>query len=477
MKAPLPQLLGLVLALALAACGGGGGGSHGPGPGPTPPGNGPGNGPGSVPPAAPAITRFDTVSTTLFVGDSVRVRAEFTGGQGRIEPEGLAVLPGSETQVGPLNRNSTLRLVVSQAGHPDAARELSLRVDFRNRYLGLGLELAVSQHAAVATGEGQVLVIGGSRGEGVLSSAIDRYDPRNHTVARIGQLSQGRAQATAVRLDSGQVLVAGGEISGSDWRLAELVDERSGAVSPAGRMSVTRSGHAAIALPGGKVLVSGGITSGEGAPLGLSRSAELWDPATREFRRLGAAMLEPRANHTMGLLPDGRVLIVGGYSNAAQPLFAEIFDPRTEQFSSLFVWLRPRAEHGAFVENDGRVLVVGGEQPQPGREDWVPTASVLRFDPATNAFSELPPLALARSGVRGALTPDGEVLLFGGFSSVGTKTAGAERYDPRRGGQAIAAMDHVRAQHSVTRLPSGRIAVIGGEAEGLAFADRVQVYE
>jgi hypothetical protein len=40
-------------------------------------------------------------------------------------------------------------------------------------------------------------------------------------------------------------------------------------------------------------------------------SAEIWDPATERF--IASAELDhPRRNHTATLLPDGRVLVVGG---------------------------------------------------------------------------------------------------------------------------------------------------------------------
>ncbi len=458
--------------LSLAACGGGDGPA-------TPPDTGSGTPPGQTPVVTPAptITRFETVGEPLFIGDTVRVRADYAGGQGRIAPDAVDVPSGREVALAPLDRSRTLRLTVSRAGQPDAVRELPLRAEFRNRYLAVDLSLAVSQHAAVSADDGSVVIIGGTRGESTMSSQIDRYDPRTNSIARIGQLSQGRANAVATALPGGLALVTGGAFSGTDWRLAELVDTRSGAVTPAGQMSVLRTGHAAIALPGGRVLVTGGVTAGEGFSLGLSPSAEIWDPATRSFRRLSSTMLEPRANHTMTLLPDGRVLIVGGYSNAEAPLFAEVFDPATEQFSSLRVWFSPRAEHAAFVQADGQVLIVGGEQPQPGQEEWVPTDSVLRFDPARNRFTVLAPLAAPRSWVRGALTPDGELLLFGGRQVDTHHSWTGERYSPERGGVAIANLDGERAQHTVTRLPSGRIAVIGGESRMGNFAGRVRIYE
>jgi hypothetical protein len=456
-RRPLILATTLGLVLALAACGGGGSaGGETAGP--------------------PTILRFEAVGD-VHVGDMARLRAEFSGGVGRIAPDGLEVASGTDVLVGPLDRTRPLRLVVSRPGAPDAVRDLTLTAKFRDRYVGAGVRLAISHHGAVATADGGVLLVGGSRGQGALAHQIDRYDPRSDTITPLGSLRHGRAHATCTRLPGGQVLVAGGESGSTEGRMAELIDERSGAVSEAGRMSVTRVAHAALALADGRVLVTGGISSGEGAPLGLSRSAELWDPATRSFRRLAANMLEARANHSMSLLADGRVLIVGGYSNGPQSLFAEIFDPRSERFTAVAGQQMPRAEHAAYTQADGRVLIVGGEQPRAGQEDWEPTATVLRFDPATQAFDELPPLTAPRTMVQGALLPDGDVLLFGGRHTQSHNSSSAERYNPARGGVAIARMDGERAHHTVTRLSSGRIVLIGGENREGEFATGLRIYE
>ena len=430
------------------------------------------------PTGSPQIYRFESATVTAYVGDRTTLRAEFAGGRGRVEPEVGEVTSGTAVTTPVLDRDREFRLVVERAGQPTASRTLRVNVRFRDRYQLGATPFAASQHAAVAAADGSVLLIGGSRGEGTISDAIERLDPATGQIRRIGTLPPGgRAMATATRMANGQILLAGGVSSSTDWRRADFVDERTGAVTPAGALSVVRVEHAAVRLADGRVLVTGGHSAGEQARLGVSDSAEIWEPATGSFRRLPRPMMIPRAGHSATLLPDGRVLIAGGYSSVAGYVFAEIFDPRDESFSALPEVQPMRALHAALATDDGRVLLIGGETAFAGEEEPTPMASVLRFDPATGRFTRLPSLRMPRTMVRAVLLPDGRALLFGGQHGLEGYTESAELYDPAQGGQPIAALDGERALHTVTRLASGRVAVIGGERKDGSWAQNVLIYE
>lgn len=429
-------------------------------------------------PATPEIYRFESATVTAYMGEHTTLRAEFAGGRGRIEPGIGEVASGIPVTTPLLDRDREFRLVVERAGQPAAMRTLRVSVRFRDRYQLGATPFAASQHAAVAAADGSVLLIGGSRGEFTISDAIERFDPASGQILRIGTLPPGgRAMASATRLANGQILLAGGVSSSTDWRRADVVDERTGAVTPAGALSVVRVEHAAVRLADGRVLVTGGHSAGEQARLGVSDSAEIWEPATGTFRRLPRPMTIPRAGHSATLLPDGRVLIAGGYSTAAGYVFAEVFDPRDESFSARPDVHPMRALHAALATDDGRVLLIGGETAFPGEEEPAPMSSVLRFDPATGRLTRLPSLAMPRTMVRAVLLPDGRALLFGGQHGLEGYAETAELYDPAQGGRLIAALDGGRALHTVTRLASGRVAVIGGERKDGSWADSVLIYE
>ena len=83
-----------------------------------------------------------------------------------------------------------------------------------------------------------------------------------------------------------------------------------GTFSRTGNMTTARSLPSATLLANGQVLIAGGDSISAGS--GTLASAELYDPDTGKFRAAGT-MTTARRLHTATLLPDDKVLIVGGY--------------------------------------------------------------------------------------------------------------------------------------------------------------------
>jgi hypothetical protein len=82
-----------------------------------------------------------------------------------------------------------------------------------------------------------------------------------------------------------------------------------GSLTPTAAMSVPRMNHTATRLLDGRVLVTGGVSLTAGGQ-SLTES-EIYDPATGSFSMTGSLHVG-RRRHTATLLPDGRVLVVGG---------------------------------------------------------------------------------------------------------------------------------------------------------------------
>ncbi|HET7602354.1 MAG TPA: galactose oxidase-like domain-containing protein, partial [Gemmatimonadales bacterium] len=141
-----------------------------------------------------------------------------------------------------------------------------------------------------------------------------------------------RDYGSAVMYDAGKILLVGG---GAPTATAEVIDLNNG--SPwryVGSMKVARRQLNATLLADGTVLATGGSNaSGFNTAPTDSRvlAAELWDPTTEQFTTL-ASMSHNRLYHsTAMLLPDGRLLSVGSGQPAAVGLTddytAEIFTP------------------------------------------------------------------------------------------------------------------------------------------------------
>jgi hypothetical protein len=235
---------------------------------------------------------------------------------------------------------------------------------------------------------------------------------------------------TATLLKDGRVLVVGGfrQVGqGTDVGTAEVWEPTTGSFSPAGSLLQPRHAHSATLLDDGRVLIVGGSSEAAG---GLP-SAELWDPATGSFRGAtppGSA----RIGHTATLLPDGRVLIVGGGNGQRTAVAsAELWDPATESFGPTGFLGEARSGHTATLLPDGRVLIVGGGVPARNKftcpEVCIATAEI--WDPTLDSFTSTGPLSQARMNHTATLLPDGRVLVIGG-GLLDWVTGSAEVFDP-----------------------------------------------
>ncbi|HET9712240.1 MAG TPA: DUF6531 domain-containing protein, partial [Pyrinomonadaceae bacterium] len=112
-------------------------------------------------------------------------------------------------------------------------------------------------------------------------------------------------------------------------------------------------------LPDGRVLIVGG----KGVENRTVESAEIIDLAAQVVEVISSPGLAfARAHHTATLLTDGRVLLVGGVSPAGQSLNrAELWDFKTKTATTLTSRLGlGRHKQKATLQSDGNVLIEGG---------------------------------------------------------------------------------------------------------------------
>lgn len=231
----------------------------------------------------------------------------------------------------------------------------------------------------------------------------------------------------------------------------------SGRLSPSLKMTAGRAAHTATLLPGGKVLITGGFRQKGASEIPIA-SAELYDPKTNTFRPT-EEMNEARSGHTATLLPNGLVLIAGGWGVEGRTSTTELYDPQTGQFRTAASMLGPRASMTATLLKSGLVLFAGGDSARNK-----PQLIAELYNPITNEFTPSGALNHGRSAHTATFLKDGTVLLVGGRSGQNGKIlSSAERYDPAAGAFTLTGAANVaRNKHAAVLLQDGNVLILGG---------------
>lgn len=319
-------------------------------------------------------------------------------------------------------------------------------------------------HTLTMLRDGRVLVVGGNLHIGLLASA-ELYDPRTGEWSSAGSLTTGREYQTATLLADGRVLVAGGYSQPDTLASAELYNPTKGTWTATSSMIEPRALGTATLLPNGDVLVVGGEVLGSGPH--LLASAELYDPTSGAWHATGS-MRTPRSGHSATLLPNGKVLVVGGrdFASGADRATvlssAELFDPTTGTWTATGDLAVARTGHTATMLKDGEVLVAGGVR---GVDPGGFLASAELYDPSTGRWSATGSMTSVRVNASATLLLDGRVLIAGGTDpDLIDVVASAELYDPSTGTWSpTVSLGTGRAGHTAVLLGDGHVLVVGGE--------------
>lgn len=228
---------------------------------------------------------------------------------------------------------------------------------------------------------GQMLVDGGNAAKdiGGWNDLLEVYTPglpgEPGTMVSVAEENYSMLYPRDFLLGTGNVLQIRGKIS-------KLIDTTTWTSKPLASMQQTRDiGAAAVMLPAGldqaptKVMIAGGIAPGQQAALS---SVEMLDTALVQkqsslitFQRL-ADLPNPRSHMNLVLLPNGKVLGIGGNSTGilSNPQFAAIlYDPISNAWSTLAPQVKRRAYHStAVLLPDARVLSAGDNQVGGGMD-------------------------------------------------------------------------------------------------------------
>lgn len=254
---------------------------------------------------------------------------------------------------------------------------------------------------------------------------------------------------SAVLLPSGRILMC------HDTRDPVIVDPVTGGTTAAAQSPRIQGCHAVTVLPDGRVLYVGGADQDVYGP--GTTQVKSYDPVADSWA-FEPELVDPRWYPTMVALPGGRLLAIGGGTelNPQRSNTSEVMDPATMQWT-------PAGDIALGNEVSPIVLLYTGEvlmthrPPQlfdPGTLAWRSTADFVQGDRMPNGD---------HSDHELQLLPDGRVAALGYKSfnlGVGEML---EIYDPATEEWALGApVTPVRSRASTILAPDGRVYVIGG---------------
>ncbi len=270
----------------------------------------------------------------------------------------------------------------------------------------VGYNIFCSGHAFLS--DGRVLFAGGHLDSHVGMPDAVLFDPFTMTWEPLPAMNDRRWYPTVTALADGSAVVIAGETDGSDVnnQLPQVWDVATGAwrdltgaqqdlpfyprtfVAPNGKLFLTstfgesfwmdtagagsiekfgelshldRDYGGSVMYEPGKIMMHGGGDP----PTASVELIDLNDPNPQW--RTSTPMSTPRRQHNTTLLPDGKVLVLGGSQGAGKDngdepvLHAEVWDPETETWTSLASHSHYRGYHStAVLLPDGRVMLGGG---------------------------------------------------------------------------------------------------------------------
>mmetsp|Transcript_63327 Transcript_63327/g.185152 ORF Transcript_63327/g.185152 Transcript_63327/m.185152 type:complete len:416 (+) Transcript_63327:187-1434(+) len=261
-----------------------------------------------------------------------------------------------------------------------------------------------------------------------------------------------------------QLYVVGGRDQQQDpLDTVEMFDAWHGRWTTCPSMLSRRAGCAAAVLPEGRLLVVGGY-DGRGIAEGLLASCEAFDPVLQTWELQSAALMRARWGHGCASL-HGQVFTVGGCSlpQGAPPDEAlmetlrscEVYDPTAKAWTPCAELHVARAGARVVTMGDRYLAAVGGCDDVFGRAELLPTVEL--FDTQTGRWTLLEPqLSMPRTTAGVAPLDDRQILIIGGTPM----QSSGEVYrvpEPKRSGAAQAPAGEAPAGRSPKRPPVCRL--------------------
>ena len=146
----------------------------------------------------------------------------------------------------------------------------------------------------------------------------------------------------------------------------------------------------------------------------VTNTVECYDPESGEWS-YRTPMSSTRFWHATAPGPDGRIYVFGGATSIAKGRSeaflnsTEVYDPRTDTWSSRSPMPEALATHAAVLGADDRIYILGGSGPAPQRDVYI-------YDPRKDTWQSGPSLNTPRAVLAAVATPEGKIYAIGGTS-------------------------------------------------------------
>lgn len=182
-----------------------------------------------------------------------------------------------------------------------------------------------------------------------------------------------------------------------------------------------------VVLPNSKIIVIGGVLNGAS-----TNTTEIYSPITRTWTA-GPSMKLSRIEHSCTYSPTtGLVYVFGGWSSGqpSRPItLVEVYDYKSNTWFCLMGPLYRRFGHAAVGLNDGKILLTGGRKEYYVSDFKRPSSSYIFCPKSQTLVKKVAPSLYARMNPKACVLPSGNVMVVGGGGRKHTARTSVELYN------------------------------------------------